>query len=455
MSSCEKQIDPDTRKKLVTLAEGCEFDAFIKLLGELGIEKIPTQEMVWEVARYLTVRVHQDTYGPHLRHTFIAWITASQAIDHLEPHERLSPLIQALWYVGQEIKSEPFPVSSIPSDQGAVDEAKLREVAESRDFVRILSILRASCREKESFSRVRDQLLARGLRDIVHLGQKLIYLVKSLEFLEKTGVREAESILFPAVHYMVKGSEDQEYFRLLETKLGRLEGDATRFLSNTGTLPEDEAARLERILVYQYPALVIENYVHSLRQGTAPAELFQVTLAAASQAVLGVEPKYWVFPIHGFNFAHAAWQAFEWTTHERDKLHLIFMPALLVNRMAVESLNPHKAFGWEHVDLSGCEISTESLQKSIEESNPELACALTARLLEDEEPLSRLIRCLILSAAKNDGGICFGHDLKFCHHAAIDYARSTIPQRRKILLALAYFLAQVEKDYELYQALQS
>jgi hypothetical protein len=97
------------------------------------------------------------------------------------------------------------------------------------------------------------------------------------------------------------------------------------------------------------------------------------------------------------------------------------------------------------------EVSDYGLEKAICESKPEIAASVALRLLEQTD-LAGLGRVLIRTAAKNDGGICLGHDLKLCSHVLADYPRMHIPQRNKILKALAYFLAEIEKDYDFYNA---
>ncbi len=453
MTTSDKLLNLEIKQQLRRLLERCDLDEFVKIVCEARICDIPTEIIIKEAVAQLAPVIYRDAYPAQVPHSLMMLMSAFQAGKYLKRNQASAVAIQALWYAGQEDRSRPYPLPSLSQGKEKVDLAKLEDAFKSRDFEKIMNLVCVSLADKKDFLIVRDRLMSLALKDIANLGHKLIYLMKTVEYLEVARGVDYERVLFPAVHYLVCGPRDEEYFHLLDTKLKRLDIDPTEFLANQGILSDDESRRLERVIIYQFPALVIENFVYALKQGIAIDELFQVILAAASQSILGAYRESWIFPIHAYNFTHEAWECFKRTSHALDKIHLLFMAALLTNKMATESINPHKLLKWEAVYLSATEISVHGLASAIENSEPDSAAALVKSLII-EKPLAEIAEALFLSAAKNDGGICFGHDIKFCCHAIADYTRSRIPAREKFLIALSYFLAEIEKDYDLYNALK-
>jgi len=441
-------------KKLKACLHGCSLDDFTKHLREIHLSKTSPAEVVKEALSLLSLILYQNNYSHHVSCAFMTLIGAFQAGKFLEGKEQWLPVIQALWYAGQEDKSPAFNLPSPPAPQGKLDAQGLMAAVQIRNFDRAFEMVRLSLADKKDFLSVRDTLFSLAFKDIANLGNKFVHLMKCFEFLEMVPDGDRERILFPALHHLVLAPSDTEYFQLLKTKLGRLGVDVTQFLNNRGTLSDEEANRLERILVYQFPGLIIENLVYELKEGLSIDELFQVTLTAASQALLGAFRESWIFPIQGYHFAHEAWECFRRISSDLDKIYLVFMAALFVNKMAVESMDAHKVVKFEEADLSGWEISESGLEKAIADSKPQLAGAISLQLLEKKD-FPKLSETLLRAAVKNDSGVCRGQDLPFCSHVLTDYPNMRIPHRTKLITALSYFLADIEKDYDLYHAVQS
>jgi len=114
-------------------------------------------------------------------------------------------------------------------------------------------------------------------------------------------------------------------------------------------------------------------------------------------------------------------------------------------------MDPHKAVYFAKADLAGHEKSPAGLEKAVAESRPEIAGAIAARLV-DTIAYSELAASLARIASRNDSSIGAGHDLKLACHILSDYPEMRPCLRVKLIPALAYFLAEVAKDYDLYNA---
>ncbi len=445
-------MDDGVRKKIRILLSGFRLDDFVAAVRDFPFDDFPLHQIVQEAYHQIAPSLYHEQYGTRLPNAFMTLAAASQIPRFLPDSEKKIPLIQALWMAGGEDKSTPFAgdAGNNPNEKFTV--RGLEEAIASRDFTKTYAAAKQLLAEPSTKIPCRDLLLTAGLRDIAHLGHKFLYLAKTVEVLEMLPQSDAGKIIFPALHYLIFGTGDSEYFPLLQMKLKQSELDSAGFMDNQGLMAEDEAKRLEQVLVYQYPGLIIEKLIYELQQGISPEDLFQVMLSAASQTIVGGFRQSWIYPVHGYDFAHECREAFRWISEPAEKINFLFMAAMFVNKMAVKSMDPHKNVNFGEVDLSDREISPAGLEKAVAESYPAIAGAIAARLL-DTINYSDLAALLARLASRNDSGICVGQDLKLACHILSDYPGMRPCLRVKLIPALAYFLAEVAKDYDLFNAL--
>ncbi len=454
-STTPKLMDSRVSRKIRFLLRGCPLDEFVKMVHEIPLKDFPSQELAKEAFHQLAPILYQEQYVAYVPHALAVLVVSLQAARFLPDSEKQLPLIQALWLAGEEKKSPVFPEQDEAAYRNGNSTLQgLAEALAAKDFNRAYGIARHLLSADSTRDSCRSALILASLRDIANMGHKFLYMAKTMEFLEILPDAHTGKVILPALHHLVFGSSDTGYFSLLQTKLKNFEGGGTQFIKNEGLITEDEAKRLEHVLVYQYPGLIIENLVYELQQGISADEIFQVILSAASQALLGAFRESWLYPVHGYNFAHECWEGFRRMLDPGEKINFLFMAAMFVNKMAVKSMDPHKMIKFEEVNIAGHEESLAGLEKAVEASQPEVAGALAVKLL-DKVDFTDLARTLMRTASKNDSGVCAGHDLKLAFHVLFDYSRMRIGLKFKPVAALAYFLAQVEKDYDLFKALSA
>lgn len=426
-------------------------EEFAAAIRDFPFDAYTPSQIVQEACHQLALSLYHTQYGTRLPRALMILTVAPRIAGFLPDSEKKIPLIQALWMAGGEDKSPLFPEDQEKYPDGKFTVPALQEAVTACDFPKAYAAAKQLLADPSTKIPCRDFLLTAGLWDITHLGHKFLYLAKTVEALEMLPQADAGKIIFPALHYLIIGTGDSEYFSLLQMKLKQSDPNLTGFMANQGLMAEEEAKRLEHVLVYQYPGLIIENLIYELQQGVSPEDLFQVVLSAASQAIIGGFGQSWIYPVHGYNFAHECRAAFRRVSEPAGKINFLFMSAMFVNKMAVKSMDPHKTVNFAEADLAGHEISPAGLEKAAAESRPEIAGAIALRLLETV-PYSELAASLARIASRNDSGIGAGHDLKLACHVLSDYPDMRPCLRAKLIPALAYFLAEVAKDYDLYNA---
>lgn len=447
-----KLSDSEVKEKIRTLLRGCFLEDYIRLVREAQLRELDPAEVVREAVDELSLVLYRNRYDSHVPHSVMALAASLEVQPYLDEAERMVPVLEALWYAGEEEKLRSYYLPEASLGIADFSAEGLRAVFQSRDVISICAALREAGGSGDRFLAFRDALLAVAWRDLGCLGHKLLYAMKCVELMEMLEGADPVKFLFPAIHFLVHGPRETEYASLLENRIGQRGLPAPDFLPNTGKLSGEEIHRLERVVMFQYPALIIENFLHALEQGIAPEELFQVSLSAGGQLLVSAYAESWIFPVHGYNWAHAAWECFRRISLAGDRVMLPFMAALFVNKMAVESLNPHKTIRFDRRDPS-IKASLSELDRAIRESKPEEACALVTDLA-GQGNFSDLAQRIVQTAVQNDSSIAFGHDMKLCSHVLRDYSRVDPSVRTKTLTGLVYFLASLEKDYELYTKIQ-
>jgi hypothetical protein len=435
---------------------GLSFDDFARRIRESVLSGQSPEEWVAAAAGEAAPTIYRAHYERFIPQSLMAFAGALGAGRLLDPAHRVLPVIQALWFASHEEKLSSYPLSGIPEPGAVPGPADLAARIGAGDFETVYAAARLALRNPGDFAAVREALIAAALRDTGYQGQKLIYLQKSLELVDALGPGPSQTVLFPAIHFLAGGRTDRQFFEILTLKLAQAGVETGAWLENRAPLSREEAGRLGRVLIYQYPALIIENLMYELNRGIAMEDLFEAVLWSAAEVLLGSYPEQGSAAAHGVHFACAARDCFGRTSVPQDKISLLFMAALFLNKMAVRSLNPHQSLKLEEVDLSGQEISPDALCRAIELSDPRLAGALALRLSGAEDAV-RLVPAVVLSAAKNDGNVSGGHDLRLCAEMLGDFARAPASdlaafRRAASLKALCYFLAQLDKDYDLYKA---
>ncbi len=78
------------------------------------------------------------------------------------------------------------------------------------------------------------------------------------------------------------------------------------------------------------------------------------------------------------------------------------------------------------------------------------ATAVYAILGMDSSKKEELFRTLSSQAVKNDGEMCYGHDILFIHEVVDSYKSLQLEQKDRLLVAAGFFLGRVAKKYELF-----
>ena len=83
------------------------------------------------------------------------------------------------------------------------------------------------------------------------------------------------------------------------------------------------------------------------------------------------------------------------------------------------------------------------------------ATAVYAILGMDDSKKEELFKTLSSQAVKNDGDMCYGHDILFIHEVVECYKDFQLAQKDRLPVAAGFFLGRVAKSYELFGTYKS
>jgi len=150
---------------------------------------------------------------------------------------------------------------------------------------------------------------------------------------------------------------------------------------------------------------------------------------------------------------HFAYCIRRWTDQTPEgKTFALMMAAVLLNQASSKSRETDQNRSLDEVARQLCPLEPFSVLRSvISHTDPYAsATAIYAILGMDDSKKEELFKTLSSQAVKNDGDMCYGHDILFIHEVVACYKDLQLEQKDRLPVAAGFFLGRVAKSYELF-----
>jgi len=426
---------------------------FVPLFKEAEEKYGSQEEFLKEVTAYLPVRLYEHYYDDTVPHSFFGLIAASLLAQSLFPEEsRWRPLVQQSWFATKERKRTPLNLDDIESRSEGDREQRwqhFQETADGGDFQAAMAWAKPFLKEDEDRQFFRRKSLTYAMHDIFQGGHKFLYLFQAWRLAETLKWTHLDQIICPAVHFMIVAPQDHSLSLFVLTQ-GR-SNVLNSLLSNQGGITSERYDEAEAAFLFSEGPDESLNMLQTLANSGASLDSVQeVLLLSAAQALSNAQVGDWIWPMRVFHFAYCVRQ---WTDQTPEtKVFALMMAAVLLNQASAKSRETDQNRSLDEVARQLCPVEPFSVLRSvISHTDPYAsATAIYAILGMDDSKKEELLETLSSQAVKNDGDMCYGHDILFMHEVADCYKDLQLEQKDKLLVAAGFFLGRVAKKYELF-----
>lgn len=412
-------------------------------------------DFVEAVAGYLPTRLYENYYGDSVPRGFFGIMAATEAQTILPAETGWRPYIQQTWSAARERKRTPWNLDKIDArNQESLEKRwhQFTRAAESADVPASLAWAKGFLASPSDRDYFRVQGLSYALADTVHGGFKFLYLLQAWKLAQSLQWKNLETILFPALHYLVAGPGEKQLSAQVREYWQA--NPLTAALKNSGTVSEELRSEFEQSCLFGETTEEALGAVALLSQSGAGAEAIRdVLLLAAAQAVANSRTGHWPGPARALNFVHLLR---DWANlvEPHRRTFALLLGAALIHRASTKSSEGGRNRVLDQ--LPGHllpEDATQVLRSVVSHSDP-YASATAAKVILDRnsENGAGLATTLMDLAVKNDGHVCGGDDILLVKVAADCHQASSAADRSRYLVATAFFLGRIPKSYELFGA---
>ncbi len=403
-----------------------------------------TDGLLADLVSRLAPSLHEPLYDQD-PHGFYG-ITCAALTENLLPEpKRWRPYAQQLWALRKQRRRTPItPETPGLASEAAPEErwARFKEVFRS-DFQTAYALSRTFlCGTADrDFFRARTLMLA--LRDAALGGHKFNYLAQSWLVAERLGLKYAADALVGPLHLLATAAEEPVAVN------DHLERGARGPGKSSQSAPQPQAVTEEVIYGTERDALdALTRLQHT--QGARLEMTFDHLLLAAAQTLACAARNRWLPAVRAFHTAFLCQECLTWFEPE-DRAAAVLLAGLVINRAARECRADAKAPALDETIKIVCPTAPfDVLRSVISHSDPYAsATAVYAILGMGEEPRHELLQALLGQALKNDGDMCWGHDILFVAEAWRTYTRSDSARRDFFPASAGFLLGQVLKKYAL------
>ena len=431
---------------------------FVPLFKEAEEKYGSQEEFLKEVTAYLPVRLYEHYYDDTVPHSFFGLIAASLLAQSLFPEDsRWRPLVQQSWFASKERKRTPLNLDDIESKSEGDREQRwqhFQETADGGDFQASLAWAKPFFKEEEDRQFFRRKSLSYAMNDIFQGGHKFLYLFQAWRLAEALKWTHLDRIICPALHFMIVAPQDHS-LSLVVLKQEH-SNNLNSLLTNEGGITDESYNEAEAALLFSDEPDESLHMLEKLANSGASLESVQeALLLAAAQALSNSRVGDWIWPMRAFHFAYCIRQ---WTNQmPEEKAFALMMAAVLLNQASAKSRETGQNRTLDEVARQLCPLEPFSVLRSvISHTDPYAsATAIHAILGMDDSKKEELFQTLSSQAVKNDGDMCYGHDILFIHEVVDCYKDLQLEQKDRLLVAAGFFLGRVAKSYELFGTYKS
>lgn len=426
---------------------------FVTLFKEAEEKYGSQEEFLKEVVAYLPERLYEQHYEGTVPHSFFGLMSASLLTQSLFPEEdRWRPLAQQCWFATKETKRTPLNLDDIKAkSEGSVEERwqHFQEAADGESFQEAMAWAKSFFDKEEDRLFFREHSLAYAINDTFQGGQKFLYLFQAWRLAEALNWTHLEKIICPALHFLVVGPREHS-LSIFVLKHWHQDSLAS-FLKNKGGISTQRYQEVEKTLLFgesvEEPLEMLQTLAES---GVSLEAVQEALLLAASQALSNSKVGEWIWPMRAFHFIFCIQQ---WSDQKPEqKSYSLLLAAALLHQASRRSRELEHNRQLDEVARQLCPTEPLNVLKSvISHTDPYAsATAIYALLGMDDSKKEELFQILGSQAVKNDGNMCYGHDILFIHEVVDCYKRLQLEAKDKLLVSAGFFLGRVAKKYELF-----
>jgi len=412
-------------------------------------------EFIERTGRLAASCAPREEYSRYVPNGYMAFIGAVRMGRYVQPLIHLNALAQALWCCARENATAASHWTA-PSPPASADPDSILPCLETHWREKDSAALHASATAGVSNESTREETLRWLLRtaagDLSGGGNKYLYLAECVELCAFLGWRNIGDFLFPAIHSLVEAPEDRRAEQILNARLAhhglRLEDRSF----DQYTLSTSQTLQIRDSILHDSQEDVLDTLLGAMDYGYDPRSVAEGLLVTAAHGVLAVPYDRWLFPVQGFNCCEAVVSTLEY--HDRiDQQRLVLFTGLLLKQI-VESAMPFRVSEPFFVERpEEAQPLPMELEEAIDLSIPADAMAIVDWLFRRGYLTPELFERFVASAAKTDGDLHLGHDLKFAFATIDAFHCCSTPLRESFLLALVKFLAESQKSRQINHAL--
>jgi hypothetical protein len=371
-------------------------------------------------------------------------ITCASLTEQLFPFERgWRPYAQQVWALTRERKRIPYSDQTGEPRQrgeGGLRLQDLQDAVRQQDVAAILQATR-DLRE-ESRDQLRAKLMMLALEDAALGGHKLNYLCQSWLLAERLSFRNAAKALFGALHLLARSPRDEGLAVLAGTPPLSPAASAERI--------DEEAAKEVRRTILHGSNTEARDAVAPLLEWVSREEMNDLLRLTAAQAIANARRGPWLAPVRAFHTVFLTTEYLDWF-EEQERARALLLLALLVNRVSSRTGEGPSDRQLDEMAKAFCPTDPFAvLRNVISRSDPFAAATATYSILGmDSGKREELFQTLMGQAVKNNGEICWGHDILLVAEARRCYCHSRNENRSLFAAAAAFVLGQVLKNYSL------
>ena len=423
---------------------------FLSVLDEIITAHTPTDEIIRESAKILSMSLYRDSYDDGVPQSMMGFCAASQMKKYLPVEDQIQPLTQMLWLAAVEEKKSPYNLQSITVKTGGNTLTRLRryhEALREKDLKKAYGLFEGFFRNQTEREKLSDFVFGETLKDCSMGGQKYMYFVKGWQLAKLLKWTDVRLMFFPMNHLLSSTPRDPEYWEHIRPYIS---GKGTvEWINNSKALTEHDHDALEEIVLTGKRDKVIKHIIELMESGKAPKSVLDALLVTASQLVADADASTWLRPVNAFNYTDSM-HYFVHMSKDPQTAYAPLMAALVVNNTA-KKLNPKKRNDFSVGPYSGGDEPLSMFRYAVIHFDPDMAVASLKAVLPDPARTAELYRTVLMTASMNDAVVCHGRDMQYCYHTLNAYEMTSSPRKDKLIYAMARFLAYINKNYILYK----
>ena len=421
------------------------------------IDAYPFRDLVLEAAAHAAVQGCQRDYQGYLHHCVMGLEAAWQIGEFMPSNRnRLLPFVQMLWYAVGEARAPEIDIKkwigTPPAEEKLSMEAFV-EAVEQRHFEQAYRQLVFLLRLPGMRNRIFLFLFRKALADEAGLAHKLIYLVKTFQFLDAMKWQKYEYLCLPVLHYLMKAEPRTETFERVEAFFNQHRSALSGAkIDQQNNLTTSFYSELKESVFADERDVTLEKMMGWMTDSDSRSMILEGLRLAANELVYESDPQKVIYPLHAFHYAACLSSVFHRLEPE-DQMRALGMAALMVKNISALSQPLTKPV---IIPLGTIDQKNNPLyfvEHGIEHGDAGRALGALAYILDHEAPSGQLFEALAFLASKNLYSVLYAHDIKLAVACLTSYQQTTHPLRGQYLKTLVKVLAQQPKEHTITNSL--